>query len=175
MMGGPGGPRALLERETLKPQRVGATLRRFAVYFKAFWPILLLVAALVIAGTWAQVTAPELIGQAVDCYLTPAASARLTGGAAGASGFAGQQTQAAKSTCWFDTTDAATRSTADTVAGLGRVILLVVGLYVAGSITGGLQFYAMSWSGNHVLRKICLLYTSPSPRDRTRSRMPSSA
>ena len=75
MMGGPGGPRALLERETLKPQRVGATLRRFAVYFKAFWPILLLVAALVIAGTWAQVTAPELIGQAVDCYLTPAASA----------------------------------------------------------------------------------------------------
>ena len=25
------------------------------------------------------------------------------------------------------------------------------------------------------LRKVCLLYTSPSPRDRTRSRMPSSA
>ena len=27
----------------------------------------------------------------------------------------------------------------------------------------------------HTLRLICLLYTSPSPRDRTRSRMPSSA
>ena len=26
-----------------------------------------------------------------------------------------------------------------------------------------------------VVRKVCLLYTSPSPRDRTRSRMPSSA
>ena len=26
-----------------------------------------------------------------------------------------------------------------------------------------------------VTKKICLLYTSPSPRDRTRSRMPSSA
>ena len=26
-----------------------------------------------------------------------------------------------------------------------------------------------------ILEKICLLYTSPSPRDRTRSRMPSSA
>ena len=26
-----------------------------------------------------------------------------------------------------------------------------------------------------VLEEICLLYTSPSPRDRTRSRMPSSA
>ena len=28
---------------------------------------------------------------------------------------------------------------------------------------------------NQVLDNICLLYTSPSPRDRTRSRMPSSA
>ena len=154
MMGGPGGPRAILEQETLKPQRVGATLRRFGVYFKAFWPVLLLVVVLVVAGTWAQVTAPELIGQAVDCYLTPAASARLTGAAQGAGGFPVQQVTAAESTCWFDTTPAATRSSADTVAGLGRVILLVVGLYIGGSITGGLQFYAMSWVGNHVLRKL---------------------
>ena len=29
--------------------------------------------------------------------------------------------------------------------------------------------------GKAVLRSVCLLYTSPSPRDRTRSRMPSSA
>ena len=28
---------------------------------------------------------------------------------------------------------------------------------------------------NNILGVICLLYTSPSPRDRTRSRMPSSA
>ena len=28
---------------------------------------------------------------------------------------------------------------------------------------------------NNLKNKICLLYTSPSPRDRTRSRMPSSA
>ena len=28
---------------------------------------------------------------------------------------------------------------------------------------------------NRVLNYVCLLYTSPSPRDRTRSRMPSSA
>ena len=33
------------------------------------------------------------------------------------------------------------------------------------------------WKKNKTLnlKKICLLYTSPSPRDRTRSRMPSSA
>ena len=30
-------------------------------------------------------------------------------------------------------------------------------------------------SDSHVFRGYCLLYTSPSPRDRTRSRMPSSA
>ena len=29
--------------------------------------------------------------------------------------------------------------------------------------------------GTYDHRKVCLLYTSPSPRDRTRSRMPSSA
>ena len=32
-----------------------------------------------------------------------------------------------------------------------------------------------SGSGKSSLLKLCLLYTSPSPRDRTRSRMPSSA
>ena len=35
---------------------------------------------------------------------------------------------------------------------------------------------AIGWLGNHVRERMhCLLYTSPSPRDRTRSRMPSSA
>jgi len=32
-----------------------------------------------------------------------------------------------------------------------------------------------SGSGKSTLLNVCLLYTSPSPRDRTRSRMPSSA
>ena len=31
------------------------------------------------------------------------------------------------------------------------------------------------WTNNRNVTKLCLLYTSPSPRDRTRSRMPSSA
>ena len=60
-------------------------------------------------------------------------------------------------------------------------------------ILGALLFGAMWWgavNGQHQARaqqatidrialhvegKLCLLYTSPSPRDRTRSRMPSSA
>ena len=34
---------------------------------------------------------------------------------------------------------------------------------------------AQSEAIDHILSTACLLYTSPSPRDRTRSRMPSSA
>ena len=41
-------------------------------------------------------------------------------------------------------------------------------LTVVGGVVGGLV-------GGPFLSGICLLYTSPSPRDRTRSRMPSSA
>ena len=39
-----------------------------------------------------------------------------------------------------------------------------------GNLHGALEFYRSARSAG-----ICLLYTSPSPRDRTRSRMPSSA
>ena len=43
--------------------------------------------------------------------------------------------------------------------------------------SGTIQFYFNDapLSPGAVLQQICLLYTSPSPRDRTRSRMPSSA
>ena len=34
---------------------------------------------------------------------------------------------------------------------------------------------SFTWGGQPRIAKACLLYTSPSPRDRTRSRMPSSA
>ena len=40
-------------------------------------------------------------------------------------------------------------------------------------ILGG--FFLMYKSVTEIHHKLCLLYTSPSPRDRTRSRMPSSA
>ena len=35
--------------------------------------------------------------------------------------------------------------------------------------------FKMKWLVYGVITIVCLLYTSPSPRDRTRSRMPSSA
>ena len=49
MMGGPrGGPMGMMQQEALKPKNVSETMRRFGVYFKPFWPALLLVASLVV-------------------------------------------------------------------------------------------------------------------------------
>src|SRR5438093_11982998 len=86
-MGGPQG--RMFQQETLKPKRVGETLSRLARYFAPFWPALLGVAALVVVGTYTQVRSPELIGQSVDCYLTPAIAGRFATGGAGGPGGAG--------------------------------------------------------------------------------------
>ena len=49
----------------------------------------------------------------------------------------------------------------------------------AGHITAGGQYPTLAWreslDARYGIDSVCLLYTSPSPRDRTRSRMPSSA
>ncbi len=62
-----GGPMRMMAQETLKPKNVSATLARLARYFGPFWPALIAVGELILLGTYTQVRAPELIGQAVDC------------------------------------------------------------------------------------------------------------
>ena len=87
MVGG-GGHGHMMMKERLKPQAVGRTLRRFLGYFGRYWPMLLLAIALVVAATWTSVTIPDLTGQIVDCFLTPASTgsfaqlAQAGGGAA---------------------------------------------------------------------------------------------
>ncbi len=140
--------RRLMSQETLKPKRLGDTLGRFASYFRPYWPVLLIVAALIVGATWAQVTAPDLIGQTVDCYLTPTAASTF-GNFPGAAAAA----QSATHNCWYDPS-AAGLDTAGRLAGLGGLILKIIGLYVMGSVLTGLVFYLMSWSGQHVLRQL---------------------
>jgi len=174
MFGGPDGMRRIMDRETIKPRRLGATLAGFARYFRPYWPALLLVAVLVVVSTWAQVTGPELTGQVVDCYLTPAAAGAL-------GSFPGAENGAAQSNCWLaEGGDASgfTRSlikglvtlggfeappsnlgeasTAQRLAGLGRLILILTGLYVLGSFLTGQAFFFMTWSGQRVLRQMRL-------------------
>ncbi|HNP69984.1 MAG TPA: ABC transporter ATP-binding protein [Kouleothrix sp.] len=130
MMGGPGGPGRLLNTEVSKPKNTFATLGRFGEYFRKYWPGALLALAMIVASTWTQVTAPDLIGQAVDCYLFPQPAS-----------------------CWY--TSASANASADArVAGLLGLVGILLALFVAGSIFGGLSFYSMNWSGQRALRQI---------------------
>jgi ATP-binding cassette subfamily B protein len=148
MFGGTEGLRRAMSQDTVKPTDLRKTLGRLLSYFKPFWFLLLVIALLVIAATWAQVTAPVLIGQAVDCYLTPAAPEAMVD----VPGLPTAMTNAATN-CWFEETTGAL-TIEQRLAGLGRVVVLILGLYVMTSVVTGLQFYLMTWAGQHVLRRL---------------------
>ena len=151
-----GGPRQMMQQEVSKPVYVGKTLSRLAGYFKPYWPILLVVLALIILNTYTQVITPELTGQSVDCYLTPATASRLAGNVSQNLALppqAGQANSIQQTNCWFDKLPA-TATPTDYIAGLGRLILLILGLYVFGALMGGGQFFLMSWAGQHVLKSL---------------------
>jgi len=173
MFGGPDGMRRLMSQDQLKPKRLGETLARFGQYFAPYWYMLVLVGALVITSTWMQVTTPDLIGQVVDCYLAPAAASSF-GGFPGADG---GEASAAPSNCWLAAepgslgltqntmqrlvglndfplppADASLLDDAARLAGLGRLILVIIGLYLGSSVLTGMMFFSMTWAGQHVLR-----------------------
>jgi ATP-binding cassette subfamily B protein len=136
-------------RDTLKPKRVGETLRRFGTYFRPYWLLLVLAGVILIASTWAQVTAPRLIGQLVDCYLTPTVVTAF-----GNLPFApeGGVASGAVNNCTMES-DPAVLNNAERLAGLGMVSLMLVGLYIMNAALTGLTIYLMNWSGQHVLRQ----------------------
>jgi ATP-binding cassette subfamily B protein len=142
----------MLDQEVSKPRSVGATLRRLARYFRPYWLVLLLVLALMIFTAWAQVISPQLTGQAVDCFLTPAVVAERTGQATAAepTSTAGA---ASAANCWFSNLppDA---PVSDLLRGLGVLSLLLAGIYVLNSAATGLMFYYMAWAGQRVLRQL---------------------
>ncbi len=166
-----GDNRHLFRGETSKPVNTAATMARFWKYFRHYWYALLLVLALVIISTWAQVITPELSGQVVDCYLTPAAAS------AGFGNFAGESTQTnAQTNCWLaadapanDINHTAIRSAFlsngtpspspdltpdERIAGLGRLTLFIVFFYIVGSVLTSITFYVMSWTGQQALREM---------------------
>ncbi len=152
--------RAALETEARKPRRLSTTLRRFGAYFRPYWPVLLLVAAMLGVNAYVQVAAPELLGQAVDCYLAPA----LVGQAVEsfqenlpdlppALRTEAQMEGPGQGNCWYDTVPSRP-DRAYLLGGLTRIVLVLLGLYVAGTAAAGLMFFAMSWTGQHVLRAL---------------------
>jgi ATP-binding cassette, subfamily B, multidrug efflux pump len=157
---GMGGPNMLLRQETSKARDRGATLSRLGGYFTRYWYMLLLILALILGAAYVQVRSPELAGQAVDCYLTPATTARLAGQSSGApAGFEallgnapGSNSQVS-SNCWYQKLPE-TATTNDYIKGLGMLTLLVVGLYVAGALMNGAVSYLMNWAGQKVLLRL---------------------
>lgn len=147
--------------EVSKPVNVSVTLRRFASYFRPYVPQYFIVVVMMIVSTWTQATAPRLIGQAVDCFLVPLAGNGFAdksfsptsvpgsdGAEAGASQLGGPQ-----SNCTYVTVQA-DRTEAEMIAGLGGLVLRIVGLYVIGAFSVGLMFFFMVWSGQHVIKTL---------------------
>jgi len=174
MMGGPGRFGDILNQETLKPRSLSSTLIRLGGYFGRFWPGLIVAVLFVLIATWTQVTVPELTGQATDCFLVPLGAGEFSG-----LSNAFMQSQAANSaaTCWlvadpsglsgtrwmisrlyhaggFAAPALQSLTSADRIAGLARLIIIVIGLYFLGAIVTGLTFFAMAWAGQHVLRAL---------------------
>ncbi len=173
MFGNSDGMRRIMSQDTIKPKHLSQTLARFGHYFKPFWISLIMVLVFLVISTWTQVTVPDLLGQATDCYLTPIAE-RTFGS------FGGQAPSSASSTnCWmsegkspesftqrvilgvmsamnFTRPPAATgaQTQAQRLSGLGELVLIVLALYVIGALMSGLSFFTMSWAGNHALRDI---------------------
>jgi ATP-binding cassette subfamily B protein len=166
----------LFKQETLKASNLSGTLTRLGGYFGRFWYMLLIVLALITISTWTQVITPELTGQATDCFLVPMGSQFASFG-----GFGSTQSENSASACWLGTTDPASLTLTrqiihkaytwneypapldpasltneQRIAGLFRLIMIVVGLYVLGAIVTGMTFFSMSWTGQHVLREMRL-------------------
>ncbi len=84
----------------------------------------------------------------MDCYLTPAITSQAKScGAAAAHGDGRRRAVGAPrprrraANCWFGNVPPGA-TTADYVAGLGRLVLGLVVVYVLGALTGGLMFFA---------------------------------
>ena len=140
MMGGLDGARRMMEGEASKATNTSATLARFGRYFGVYLGGVVAALVLIVIATWTSVIGPDYIGQAVDCYLFPQAT----------------------SNCWFDSTvQAAIQGGTISeipndvkLVGLGNVVLILVALFLVGSVVSGLAFYVMGRTGQFVLRRM---------------------
>lgn len=142
--------RHLFQVEQLKPKSGIATLRRLWGYFRGKHRVLMgLVFVLAALTAFVFVITPDLIGQAVDCYLTPAIQSGSDGGGAMFQG----ATDAALSNCWYTDADPG-RTRDETLSGILNLSLLLAGLHLIGSVLTGLQFNLIRYAGLNVLARL---------------------
>src|SRR5512142_1588880 len=171
-MMGPGRFGNILNQERMKWCKVSENLGRLGSYFGRFWYMILVAVVFVVVATWTQVTTPTLTGQATDCFLVPAGQSAFA--QLGAFGSGNAPSAQPASTCWLTTKDPASLSptprliysafhaggyqfpanptNTDRIAALLRLILIMIALFVMGSILTGATFFVMAWTGQHVLR-----------------------
>jgi len=180
--GGHGRFGGALNQETSKPRNLNETLGRLGQYFGRFWYMIALAVLFIVVSTWTQVASPELLGQATDCFLVPAGSsafAQLAPAPFDQTQGKPATEQKTVSSCWLGTTadpstlsysrqiiykayhlggyttpDLATATNAERITGMFRLILIVISLYVLGAVLTGTTFFAMAWTGQHVLRSL---------------------
>ena len=129
----------LFQQETSKPRSVTETLGRFWSYFRRYSWVLVFEVVLVLVTTYLQVIVPNLLGQAVDCFLAPATQTSIAG--------------TSESHCWV-TTMPANATSQDYLAGLTQLVLIVCGIFIVSSLLTGVQFYVMTYMGQNVLRTL---------------------
>src|SRR5512142_1850170 len=171
-MMGPGRFGNILNQERMKWCKVSENLGRLGSYFGRFWYMILVAVVFVVVATWTQVTTPTLTGQATDCFLVPAGQSAFA--QLGAFGSGNSQPAQPASTCWFTSKDPASLSftprliysafhaggyqfpanptNTDRIAALLRLVVIIVVLFLLGSILTGATFFVMAWTGQHVLR-----------------------
>jgi len=174
---GPGRFSGMLDQQTLKPRNISETLAHLGSYFGRFWYMIVLAVLFIGISTWTQVINPQLTGQATDCFLVPA-GASVAGNFGSFGAQANSQASKSASSCWLATNDSSTLSLSrkiiynaytlggfhaadpltatndQRVAGLFRLILVMVALFVIGAVLTGTTFFTMSWTGQHVLRAL---------------------
>jgi ATP-binding cassette subfamily B protein len=139
---------------------------------------MIVLAVLFIAiSTWTQVINPQLTGQATDCFLVPAGASVF--GNFGSFGVqANSQASKSAASCWlatdapssltfsrkiihkvytlggFSASNPLNATNDQRIAGLLRLILVMIGLFVISSVLTGATFFIMAWTGQHVLRAL---------------------
>ncbi len=179
-MMGPGRFGDILNRETVKPRNLSETLGRLGNYFGRFWYMIALAVVFIVISTWTQVTTPELTGQATDCFLVPLGQSAFEQLNPAAPSSEANADRAAPS-CWLGTTedpstlsysrqivykayhlggygtpDAAVATADERIEALFRLIVVMVAMFVLGAVLTGTTFFAMAWTGQHVLRELRL-------------------
>ena len=143
------GGRRMLDQETSRAGSLGSTLWKFLLYFRRYGMGALLSFALIAIASWTQITAPTLIGQAVDCYFfVRSDSEACTYTEDNALVI---EARIAEDESIGDEEKAAAIRQAK-LDGLLGIFLLLLALFLGGAIANGVAFFTMNWTGQNVLR-----------------------